>query len=212
MKSAASIREAFVIAILAALVIGAGPVRAGGEDQSAEGPLKAAFLYQFTKFITWPAETFASPGDPIRIVVVADDEFGELVESAVAGRRVGGRPFEVRRLEGLENLPACNILFVCERVEDEYVRSDESIRRPGMLTVGETDRFMRSGGIIRFFVEERKLRFEVNTEAAGRAGLSISSEMLKLARIVKDAALLFEGGGTDLSFAYCLPLCAPASW
>lgn len=188
-------------ALLLAGLLLAAPLWADHPGRAELDPLEAAFLYQFTKFVTWPAESFASPGAPIRIAVAGDDPFGDLLESVVDGKKVGGRPFEVLRLRSPEDLDRCHVLFVCEHVETEYLDSEKTIERPGLLTVGETARFTREGGMIRFFLEERKLRFEVNPAAAARSGLQIGSQMLKLARIVEDGARLLETGRGDFFLA-----------
>lgn len=146
--------------------------------------LKAAFLYNFAKFVEWPTEREGDPGEPLTFCVLGEDPFGPVLETIVADKPVKGRAVVVRRIQGVGAASGCHLVFVSA---SEQVRLDEVLQaldRSAVLTVSDVEGFAQRGGVIGLFVEANKLRFAVNIEAAKRVGLRISSEMLKLARIV----------------------------
>lgn len=144
----------------------------------SEYEVKAAFLLNFTRFIEWPPAD-APAGDPFHICILGDDRF-IMLDTIVAGERVGSRPIEVRRLRRWQ--PPCQILFISDSVRDVF----PILRRlgPGVLTVGESPRFLSEGGMINFVVENRKVRFDINQKAARDASLKMSSRLLNVARRV----------------------------
>ncbi len=157
-------------------------------DRAPEHALKAAFLYNFAKFVTWPAEPSSPENAAFCIGVVGEDPTFEALEELVEGKTIDGRPIRVERFKGLHSLDPCHILFIPEGTSSSTKETIRSASAPGVLTVGEADDFARLGGVIRLFMEEKKMRFEINPAAAEEAGLYISSKMLALARLV-------EGGG-----------------
>ena len=140
----------------------------------------------------WPQTTFAQPDSPIVIGILGTDPFGAIIDQIVQDKKIGGRGFVVKRLKwGVDpkELRECKILFVgaSERVHiDELV---QIVRGLPILTVGETPGFAERGGVIRLVLEDNKVRFEVNVDAAHQAGLTISSRLLTLARIIQQAAV-----------------------
>jgi len=164
-----------VALLLAATVIAAGTV-SPAQDISAEYRVKAAYLYNFVKFVEWPGE---SPG-PVTICVAGRNPFGSVLGDLVRGESVNGRRIETRVI--LEPDADCSVVFVPEgAATGPYLRSARN--RP-TLTVGESPTFIPQGGIARFYVEGANIRFEISPPAAERAGLRISSRLLQLARIV----------------------------
>jgi hypothetical protein len=155
--------------------------------EAADNPLpeyqvKAVFLLNFTKFIEWPDAAFANPEAPINICVLGDDPFGQVLDSTVAGERIGSRRLVVQRTRRL--LPkSCQVVFV-GRSEKDLLKLLAGVG-PGVLTVGEGEGFLREGGIIAFVVENRRVRFDVNQAAASNASLKISSKLLNVARSVE---------------------------
>jgi hypothetical protein len=154
------------------------------QGQSAEYPVKLAFLYNFTKFVEWPAESYEGPSAPLNICIVGQDPFSLEIESQLRTRRVVGHPIQVQRLKSNDRLRGCHMVFIpgSEKVEQEKLVRD--LMGSSILTVGESEGFAALGGIINLKVEGDQLRFEVNQRAADRARLKISSKMLSLAKIV----------------------------
>lgn len=150
------------------------------DDKPTEYDVKAAFLFNFARFVEWPGA--ASP-DTLRICIIGKDPFGGAFER-ILGQ--GSQPVEVRQLS-TDQIPAsCHILFVSPSATD---RLDAILHRSqglAMLTVSDTDDFARSGGMIGFVTRKNKIRFQINPAAASRAGLHLSAKLLRLAEIVKD--------------------------
>ena len=146
------------------------------QDVSREYQVKAAYLYNFVKFIEWPAD--AATG-PLLICVARPNPFGTVLDEIVKGDVVGARPIESRVIGALA--PECRVLFVPRgAAAGQYLRA--AAARP-VLTVGETDRFIADGGIAAFYIDGDNVRFAINPAAADRAMLRISSRLLKLARL-----------------------------
>lgn len=167
------------------LLLLAAAVPAGADARSdLEYQVKAAFLFNFAKFVEWPADAFERPRDPVAICVMGKDPFGESLDSVVRGETVNGRPLVVRRPRQTLEARGCHILFLAR---SERGRQDEilsSVEGAGILTVGEDDGFLTDGGIIRFVLEENRVRFEINLAAAEANRLKLSSQLLRLARSV----------------------------
>jgi YfiR/HmsC-like len=161
-------------------------------SNSSEYLIKAGFIFNFAKFVDWPPTTFAQPDSPIVIGILGTDPFGAIIDQIVQDKKIGGRGFVVKRMKwgtDLKDLKECKILFVgaSERVHiDELV---QIVRGLPILTVGETAGFAEHGGVIRLVLEDNRVRFEVNVDAARQAGLTISSRLLTLARIIQPAAV-----------------------
>jgi hypothetical protein len=168
-------------ALLLALLLVTGSARA----QVDEYQVKAAFLYNFAKFVEWPPHVFKTGKDPITICIFGQSPLGNALDEAVAGKLVEGRPFLIRSIE--EIVPTCNcqILFVGSAERKRFRSFAGNLRGAGILTVGETQGFASSGGVINFKLEGGRIRLEINPEAAERSQLRISSKLLSLAEIVK---------------------------
>jgi hypothetical protein len=150
---------------------------------SLEYQVKGAFLLNFAKFTKWPADEFAADDSPITIGIVGQDPFGSALDQLVAGETIGTRPIVVKRLAPSGDLSQCQILFIPKSADAANVL--KHVVSPGVLTVGESDGFLDTGGVIHLLIEDKKVRFEVNLDAAQRAHLTISSQLLKLARTIK---------------------------
>lgn len=157
---------------------------------AAEAPLeyqiKAAFLFKFTKFVEWPEWVYDNEGQPLVMGILGKDPFGPYLDRILVGKKVRDRPVEIRRFASLENMEYCHVLFVSRSEEKKLEAVIDSVGRDGILTVSDLDGFAARGGAIQFVLEDDKVRFAVNPDAAGRAGLKISSRFLKLARLVGD--------------------------
>jgi len=166
----------------------------GDAPDSSEYLIKAGFIYNFAKFVEWPSAAFAQPDSPIVIGVLGTDPFGSVLDRLVQDKKIGQRGFVVKRykwgkdLKDLKDLRDCKILFVSA---SEKAHADEIIQLVKwlpILTVGETPGFAEHGGVIRFTVEDNRVRFEVNVDAAHQADLNISSRLLTLAKIIPQTA------------------------
>lgn len=156
---------------------------ARADAQGLEYQVKAAFLFNFTKFVEWPFDAFTAPGDPVTVCVVGDDPFGESLDAVVQGETANGRPLKVHRTRSFADLRTCHMLFV-PRSERRQGTILASLRGAGILTVGDGDGFLTDGGIIRFVLDQNRVRFEVNLAAAEGNRLRLSSKLLRLARRV----------------------------
>jgi uncharacterized protein DUF4154 len=184
-------RRALLALGLAWLLFPGGEVAArsgGGSGEKAgesvgEYQLKAAFLGKFVKYVTWPVER-APRGAPLRVGVLGSDPFGASLDEIFRGRKVDDRPVEVHRCRTLESTQGLHLLFVPRSESERLGRIVETTRGTGMLLVGESPEFAPGGGVIGFYLEGEKLRFEINLGAARRENLRLSADLLKLARIV----------------------------
>jgi hypothetical protein len=161
------------------------PLSCGADDTSQEYKVKAAFIYNFAKFTEWPDGHFASDDAPFVIAVVGPDPFNGILDQSVAGKAVGTHPVKVQHFESADNLGNCEILFIPGNDDETEAKIIAKIGDKSVLTVGESDHFDVNGGSIRFFTEDNKMRFEINTDATDAAKLKLSSKLLKLARIYK---------------------------
>ena len=164
--------------LLAALAAGASLTAA----QVAEHDVKAAYLYNFTRFVEWPADVPA-PNQPFRLCVVADETTTEAVRRTMAGESVGGRETETIAPDSAADIRACQILFVGRNVMARAAPLLDAAKGLPILVVGEAAGFAKSGaGAIEFVREQSRVRFEVNVDVARQCRLSISSRLLQVAR------------------------------
>ena len=165
------------LAVLLLLVPGLCAAQGTGTSEYA---VKAAFLFNFAKFVEWPEGAFRGSDEPLTFCVLGEGPLGGELERAVAGKTVGGRATAVRRLSQLAGLAECRILFVAS---SERTRFDQILAAVGdraILTVGEEEGFNRAGGIISFVVRQSRVRFRIERELAVRSGLRLSSRLLEL--------------------------------
>ena len=152
-----------------------------------EREVKAAFLYHFTGYVEYPAGAFAEPSSPFVIGVLGTDSITDTLQKAVRGKDVKGRAMVVKQVRLGRELRDCHILFVPEAQSMHLSRVLDVLGDAPVLLVGESKDFARKGGMIGFVLEQNRVRFEINTEAARRARLVISSKLLSLARIVRES-------------------------
>jgi hypothetical protein len=160
----------------------------GVTARTAAAPLeyrvKAGFLYNFAKFIDWPASSFAGPQAPYNICVLGPDPFGEDLDEAVGANTVQGRRIAVRRLADARQAVGCHILFVAAADRKKLPSLFQSLGEASTLTVGEDGEFTSLGGGLRFFLADNRVRFEINLQAIERAHLKVSAKLLNVARVV----------------------------
>lgn len=150
-----------------------------------ESRVKAAYLYNFAKFVDWPSGTFRNPNDPAVICVVGDERTSDVLESAVIGKRANGRPVEARSPRSSEEFKSCQVLFIGFTDKERIAHLLNGLQRSSVLTVGQNDQFISLGGMINLALSHATIELEIDPEASNAAGLKISSRLLVIARLVK---------------------------
>lgn len=173
---------AVVLAVLAALV---GERLASAQtNPSSEYQVKAAFLFHFAQFVEWPEETFKEANSPLTYCTIGDDPFHGSLDAALSGKTIGARSFQVLHVKQPQEINGCRVLFIGAAEKKLLPAILAGVKGNSVLTIGESEHFVQEGGMIGFLLEENKIRFEINLEAAERARLKISSRLLALARTV----------------------------
>lgn len=174
---------------LSCLISASTPIPAGSDPDQAtaaslESQVKAAFILNFARFVEWPASCFHDPYAPLDVLVLGNRSVGDALERTVRGQTVQGRPLNVRESDSLSGIAQCQILLVGGGEAGRLAEILKITHGLCVLTVGESRGFAHDGGVINFTMEDNRVHFEVNPEAARAAGLTISSKLLSLARIV----------------------------
>jgi len=153
-------------------------------DPSArEYEVKAAFLYNFTQFTTWPPYVLGSADTPFVVALIGDDPFNGALERVFGGKTVNGRPVVVKHFASPDEMGPCQVLFVPGAQDDSLSALFQKLGNSAVLTVGESDKFIGAGGGIRFFIEENRMRFEIDLTATDAARLKLSAKLIKLAKV-----------------------------
>ena len=151
---------------------------------AAEYEVKAAFLYNFTKFVQWPQTGESDLQKPFVIGVAGPETVVRQIEAVIAGRTVLSRPIAVRRVTSTEEAAGSDVLFLSAQDVEGKEDLIGAVRKAHVLTVGESERFSELGGMVTFALIDGRVRFSINQEAAEKAGLKISAQLLKLATAV----------------------------
>ena len=179
-----AVPRAVVLLFLGRSLLGAeGDRRAAGEYQ-----VKAAFLYNFAKYVQWPADAPTARTGTFVITILGNDPFGPSLEEMLGGKQIERLKVVVRRAGTPEELGTSQIVFISESERGQVPQILKRLDGTPTLTVAEMDRFAERGGVIRLRMDGERVRLDINPGAATRARLKISSELLKLARIVGPAA------------------------
>ncbi len=171
------------IVILVSLLYPAG---ARTQERAGEYQLKAAFLFNFGKFIEWPESSFAGTTSPFLVCVLGEDPFGKTLDQTLQGKQMANHPVRIVRAMDANGVRQCQIVFVSASEKPHLPAIFAALRGSNALIVGETSGFAASGGAIEFTMEEKHIHFTINLDAIQRAGLQISSQLLALARVVHD--------------------------
>jgi hypothetical protein len=172
-------RRALLAAAIAAVL---APPASHAENR--EYQLKSAFLFNFIKFVDWPAQALPESNPNIRVCVAGRAALAA-VQETINGKPVKGKTVVVAPFNGPQDLGNCQVLFISAGEQGRAKSILDAARNASVLTVGESEGFTHSGGIINFTSESNKIRFEINPEAAERSRLSVSSQLLKLAKVVR---------------------------
>jgi hypothetical protein len=178
-RGASGRRRAWVLAgALLLLPFVSLPVAA--QTHPTEFQVKAAYVYNFGKFVRWPAAS--NPGAAsFKICVLGKDPFATVLEATVAGESIDRKSITVKKVSNLQESSQCNILFISSSEETRLKSVLAATQHLSILTVSDIPRFAERGGVIGFVVQEDKIRFEVNLGAAEQSHLALSSELLKVA-------------------------------
>ena len=158
--------------------------RGRAQDSHSEYQVKAAYLFNFLKFVEWPEGAFADPLAPIVIGIVGDDPFEDALPQVVVGKTVQGRDLVIRKYRVGEDLRTSHILFISASEKRRLPQLLAGLRGSNVLTVADFEGFLEEGGMIQLFSENNRVRFAINVDAAVRAKLKLSSKLLSLARVV----------------------------
>jgi hypothetical protein len=153
----------------------------------SESEIKSAMLYNFTKFVEWPDSALGEGGVPVVVGVWGDDRLVPVLEAALLNKTIYGHPIVVRRLDSSADPKSCAVLLVGAADRKEIARIVQSVGRSPVLTIGERAQFSRLGGVIALVRDGNRIRFEINLDAAERAGLQVSSKLLRLAAVWREA-------------------------
>lgn len=188
----------FVFLLMGMQVIPAGAQDKSDSELSREYQIKAAFVYNFVKFVDWPEEKAGDQNEPVIIGIIGKDPFGDSF-GPITSKEIKGKKSVVRRFEGfeqlkksrdadklIESLRKCHLLFICSSDKDNLTEIIQYVRKFNVLTVGDMPNMLETGGIINFLVKENKVHFEINLIAAKQANLRIRSQLLRLATRVID--------------------------
>jgi hypothetical protein len=180
----------FIALIFSLLTLGRDACAQKPENVS-EDAVKAAYIHKFAIFVEWPAATFATAEAPIVIGVLGDDSFAVGLGGVVDGKKINGRRLKVTKLKWNKDLKEskelkdCNLLYIAATESAHGDELVQMLKGASTLTIADFPNFARHGGIINFISEDGSVRFEVNPEAAKKAELNISSQLLSIAKIVR---------------------------
>jgi len=152
---------------------------------SKEYQVKAVFLFNFAQFVQWPHTAFARADEPFQIGILGSDPFDGFLDDTVKGEKVDGHPLVIQRYASIGDVQKCHILFISRSEDRKMADILASLNGKGILTVGDTESFIKNGGIVRFFIGRDKIHLKINPQAAKRANLKISSKVLRLAELTK---------------------------
>lgn len=173
----------FIAALV--LLISCHDVMWAQSRQSTEYNIKAAYLYNFGKFVRWPASVVATSNEPFQLCVLGKNPFGTSLDGTVKGEKIDGKSLAVRYMSSISEVSGCRILFISE---SERYRVESILAELGnrpILTVSDIPDFVDRGGDIEFLPVSEKIRFKVNLGSAEKSGLALSSDLLKVAVSVK---------------------------
>ncbi len=154
------------------------------ESNPAEYRIKAALLFNFAKFVDWPAKAFEDEKEPMTFCTVGQDPFRGTLDEVVSGKMIGSRSIRIQHYKQPLHVHGCHILFIGSEQKKNITSILDGLKHSAVLTVGESSRFVQQGGMIGLLVEDDKLGFAINLDVARAAQLSISAKLLSLAKTV----------------------------
>jgi hypothetical protein len=179
--TSARIGTPFAVAACLALAAALSLAPPAAAEGASEYEIKAAFLFNFSKFIEWPAGAFAGDADPITICVLGRNPFGNLLDETVRDKTVNGRELAVREMSSPAAATGCKIVFISTSEQERFGEALGALADRPLLTVSDAAMAAERGAIIGLVLDENRVRFEVNLDAARRSGLRVGSQVLKVA-------------------------------
>lgn len=183
-RVAPSIQALVVLQLVASiyLMLFAVPATFGQKLRPTQYDVEAAYLVQFPKFVTWPsAVSDQAHAKSFAICVLGRDPYGRILLNAVVGERINGLPMVAREVSSAQGAVDCRVLFVSSSEEDQLADDLAVLNNTPVLTVSELPGFTLRGGMIEFVLIRHRVRFRINATSAERAGLKVSSQLLKVA-------------------------------
>jgi hypothetical protein len=168
------------VALFFSVAFLAGPF-ARAQNAPTEYQIKAAFIYHFAEFVNWPTGAFTDASSPMVIGILGNNDFDGNLQRTINGKTVRGHPLQVRQLASPAEATNCQVLFISKSEKGNLSKILAPLQGNNILTVSETDNFIDAGGMINLVIVEDKVRFQINNDAAKKAGLTISSKLLSLA-------------------------------
>ena len=174
-------------AVLAALLFACALPSLAQEPKPTDYQVKAVYLTKFGKFIEWPSSVRTGSDDKFNVCVLGQDPFGAALDNAVQGEFIGRTPLQARRISKVDEASACRVLFLPSSEDSQIKATLAALGSSSVLTVSDAPDFVRRGGMIQFVIDANRVHFEINLAAARRAGLTLSSDLLKLAVAIRRA-------------------------
>ena len=165
------------------LLMTCGTTFLSAQSTSREYQIKAAFLFNFTQFVEFPASSFFAPQTPFVIGILGKNPFGSYLEETVSGETVNGHPIVVKYFDNVEEVKVCHILFVNLTDPAKLEQINAHLKGQAILTVSDAPYFLTKGGMVRFYTKNNKTQLQIHLEAAKANNLDISSKLLRLAEI-----------------------------
>jgi YfiR/HmsC-like len=156
-----------------------------GQAKPGEYQVKAAYLYNFGRFVEWPAKLTTANTGSFTICILGEDPFGPALDRTLAGETIGNQKVAARRISSPQESVDCQILFISSSEAKRVDKIIEALGNSAVLTVSDIPQFSQHRGMIQLLMEGNRIRFEVNLAATQRAGLTLSSELLKVATAVR---------------------------
>jgi hypothetical protein len=178
------LRRWFTVVVLACGLLGV-PALHAQNAKPTDYDVKAAYLYNFGRFVEWPAEVTAAQSGHFTVCVLGQDPFGPSLDTTLAGETIGGKSIVAKRISNPQESDDCRILFLSPMEGGHLKKIVAELDKKAVLTVSDIPQFAQLGGMIQFVLEGKRVRFEVNLAATQRAGLTLSSELLKVATTVR---------------------------
>jgi hypothetical protein len=171
--------------VIVMLVLQHIPILRAQQPKASEYQVKATYLYNFGRFVQWPPNVAAAQGDSFPICVIGSDPFGTSLDSILAGETIEGKTVVAKRILKSQDAVNCRVLYIGASEESRLKDLLAALDKAGVLTVSDIPQFSQRGGMIQFVMVGNKVRFEVNLTSAQDAGLTLSSDLLKVAAAVR---------------------------
>jgi hypothetical protein len=185
-------RRGFALLWISLIILGL-PHNTQSQSVAEEYQVKAAFLFHFAQFVDWPTGVLNNSDSSLILCVFDDEPRRQEFQNMIEGKAIGARVFHVRQISQSPEVQGCNILFLSRDEARRQTAILKSLRGMPVLTVGETDNFLSDGGLIRFHLDEDKIRFDINLDGAESSHLKISSRLLVLATTVTQSSTPIRG-------------------